>query len=149
LVELSGQGINRSQSHYLHRTTQTHIHASSGIQTHDHSVWTGEDISCLRQSGHCDWQKINKFPQIQRIYWLHSYHDFVLQMIDEHLLVSTNQHKRRRSEFVMVRAHLVVLASLNFSPVFKWFIRLYQNIFKTESRALLNVTIWWNTKCPR
>jgi hypothetical protein len=29
-------------------TTHTNFHFSSGIQTHDLSVWTGEDISCLR-----------------------------------------------------------------------------------------------------
>jgi hypothetical protein len=31
----------------------TDIHASSGIRTHDPSVWAGEDSSCLRLSGHC------------------------------------------------------------------------------------------------
>jgi hypothetical protein len=37
-----------------HRTTQTDIHVSSGIRTHDPSVWAGEDGSCLRLHGHCD-----------------------------------------------------------------------------------------------
>jgi hypothetical protein len=42
-----------------HRTTQTqnkrtHIHASSGIRTHDPSVHAGEDGSCLRPRSHCD-----------------------------------------------------------------------------------------------
>jgi hypothetical protein len=42
-----------------HRTAQTQwmhrdIHASSGIRTHDPSVWAGEDSSCLRPPGHCD-----------------------------------------------------------------------------------------------
>jgi hypothetical protein len=36
---------------HKHRT-QTDIHASSGIRTHDPSVWAGEDISCLRPRGH-------------------------------------------------------------------------------------------------
>jgi hypothetical protein len=30
------------------------IHASTGIRTHDPSVWAGEDISCLRPCSHCD-----------------------------------------------------------------------------------------------
>jgi hypothetical protein len=42
-----------------HRTTQTHnahthIHALSGIRTHDPSVLASEDCSCLRLHGHCD-----------------------------------------------------------------------------------------------
>jgi hypothetical protein len=39
-----------------HSTTQTHthIHASSGIQTHDRSVRASEDSSCLRPRHHCD-----------------------------------------------------------------------------------------------
>jgi hypothetical protein len=45
-----------------HRTTQRqnkrtkyrHIHASSGIRTHDYSVRASEDSSCLRPRGHCD-----------------------------------------------------------------------------------------------
>jgi hypothetical protein len=32
----------------------TDIYASSGIQTHDPSVWTSEDSLCLRLHGHCD-----------------------------------------------------------------------------------------------
>jgi hypothetical protein len=31
-----------------------HIHASSGIRTHDLSVGAAEDSSCLRPRGHCD-----------------------------------------------------------------------------------------------
>jgi hypothetical protein len=34
--------------------TQTDIHASSEIRTHDSSVWEGKDISCLRPRGHYD-----------------------------------------------------------------------------------------------
>jgi hypothetical protein len=30
------------------------IHNSSGIWTHDPSVWAGEGISSLRSLGHCD-----------------------------------------------------------------------------------------------
>jgi hypothetical protein len=45
-----------------HRTAQTqnkhiyipNIHALSGIQTHDHSLWANEDSSCLRSLGDCD-----------------------------------------------------------------------------------------------
>jgi hypothetical protein len=38
-------------------TEQTHtdIHAASGIGTHDPRVPAGEDGSCLRPRGHCDW----------------------------------------------------------------------------------------------
>jgi hypothetical protein len=46
-----------------HRTTQTqnkrihtpNIHALSGIRTHDRSIRTSEDSSCLRPRGYCDW----------------------------------------------------------------------------------------------
>jgi hypothetical protein len=43
------------------RTTQTQnkhtdIHALSGIETHHPNVRTGEDGSCLRPRGHCDWR---------------------------------------------------------------------------------------------
>jgi hypothetical protein len=48
-----------SQGRYLHRTTQKEetdadIHASSGIRTHDPSIWAGDDISCLRPRIHCN-----------------------------------------------------------------------------------------------
>jgi hypothetical protein len=47
-----------------HRTTHTQnkntdIHAFSGIRTHDPSVQTNEDNSCLRPRGHCDRQKLS------------------------------------------------------------------------------------------
>jgi hypothetical protein len=55
-------GISPSRGHYLHtqdstNTEKTHIdiHASYGILTHDPSVWAGEDSSCLRPYGRCDW----------------------------------------------------------------------------------------------
>jgi hypothetical protein len=62
-VGLLGRWISPSQGCYLRRTTQTqnkcrHIHALSGIQTHDPSVRAGEDISCLRSRGHCDRQSL-------------------------------------------------------------------------------------------
>jgi len=58
-VGLLGRGISPSQGHYLHRTaqqrkTRTHIHASSGIRTHDPSVRAVEDRTCLRPRGHWD-----------------------------------------------------------------------------------------------
>jgi hypothetical protein len=57
LVEQLGRGISPSQGHCLHRTaqyskTRTHIHASSGILTHDTSVLAVEDSTCLRPRGH-------------------------------------------------------------------------------------------------
>jgi hypothetical protein len=33
--------------------TRPDIRTSSGIRTHDPSVWAGEDISCLKSCGHC------------------------------------------------------------------------------------------------
>jgi hypothetical protein len=44
-----------------HRRTQTqnkrkHIHALSGIRTHNPSVRASEDSSCHRPRGHCDRQ---------------------------------------------------------------------------------------------
>jgi hypothetical protein len=54
LVRTLGRGISPPQGRYLHRRQYTYIHASSGIRTHDPSVWTGEEDSCLRSHGHCD-----------------------------------------------------------------------------------------------
>jgi hypothetical protein len=39
-----------------HRKTRTHIHAMSRIRTHDPSVRTAEDSTCLRLRGHWDRQ---------------------------------------------------------------------------------------------
>jgi hypothetical protein len=39
-----------------HRKTRTHIHASSGVRTHDPSVRAAEDSTCLRPRGHWDQQ---------------------------------------------------------------------------------------------
>jgi hypothetical protein len=41
--------------------TQTDIHASSGIRTHDPRIWAGEDSSCLRSRGHCDRPQTEKY----------------------------------------------------------------------------------------
>jgi hypothetical protein len=41
-----------------HTTTQTDMHASSGIRTHDPLVRASEDSSCLRPHGHCDRQML-------------------------------------------------------------------------------------------
>jgi len=58
-VGLLGREISPSQGHYLHRTAQhrkerTHIHTSSGIRTHDPSVRSVKDRTCLRRRGHWD-----------------------------------------------------------------------------------------------
>jgi hypothetical protein len=45
-----------------HRKTWTHIHASSGIQTCNPSIWTAKDNTCLRQLSHWDWQ-VAWFPK--------------------------------------------------------------------------------------
>jgi hypothetical protein len=60
-VGLLGRGISPSQSRYLHTEHHKHkinahnidIHALSGIRTHDPSVSSGEDSSCLRPRGQC------------------------------------------------------------------------------------------------
>jgi hypothetical protein len=59
---LLGRAISPSQGHYLNRTTQTqnkhvhtpNIHVLRGIRTHDSSVRSSEDSSCLRLRGYCD-----------------------------------------------------------------------------------------------
>jgi hypothetical protein len=62
LVGLLGREISPSQGYYLHRTAQckeklTHIHASSGIRSHDPRVRAVEDRTCLRPSAHWDWHR--------------------------------------------------------------------------------------------
>jgi hypothetical protein len=59
LVGLLGREIGPMKGLYLHGTTQhrktrTHVHASSGIRTHDPSVRAVEDTMCLRLRGHGD-----------------------------------------------------------------------------------------------
>jgi hypothetical protein len=56
-VRLLGRRISPSHGRYLH-TEQTHTdnHASSGIRTHDPSVWAGTDGLCLIPRWHCDRQ---------------------------------------------------------------------------------------------
>jgi hypothetical protein len=61
-VGLLGWGISPPQNRYLHigqhkptrNAHNTDIHAFSGIRTHDPSLRTGEDISCLRQRDNCN-----------------------------------------------------------------------------------------------
>jgi hypothetical protein len=54
-VDFFGRGISPSQGCYLHTgNANTGIHASSGIRTHDLSVWASEYSSCHRLRGHCD-----------------------------------------------------------------------------------------------
>jgi hypothetical protein len=60
-TRLLGRGISPSQGRYLHTeqrkqrvNAHTDIHSSSGIRTHDTSVWAGEDGWCLRPRGNCD-----------------------------------------------------------------------------------------------
>jgi len=63
LVGHFGLGIGPTQGLFLHKTTQhrkmqIHIHALSGIQTHNPSVWAAEDSTCLRLLSHWDWLDI-------------------------------------------------------------------------------------------
>jgi hypothetical protein len=68
-VELAGRGpVRHKASSYTQdnmntEKTQTNIHASSVILTHDLGVWTGECDSCLGPLGHCDRQELN-FPYL-------------------------------------------------------------------------------------
>jgi hypothetical protein len=39
---------------YTQNNTNTEIHVSNGIRTHDPSVQEDEDSSCFRPRGHCD-----------------------------------------------------------------------------------------------
>jgi hypothetical protein len=48
-----GGGISLMQGCYIHMTTQTDIHALSGIWTHNPTVRAGKDISCLKPRDHC------------------------------------------------------------------------------------------------
>jgi hypothetical protein len=55
-AELLGLGISPLQDGYLHTKQHKHrinlkIHASSGIQIHDHTVGAAKDGSCLRPRG--------------------------------------------------------------------------------------------------
>jgi hypothetical protein len=43
-----------TQDNTIQKNADTHIHASSGIRTHDPSVRAVEDSTCLRPRGHWD-----------------------------------------------------------------------------------------------
>jgi hypothetical protein len=61
-VGLLGRGISPSQGSYLHTNRiNTNIHTLSGIRTHDLSVRSGEDISCLRPRDHRDRRQTYQF----------------------------------------------------------------------------------------
>jgi hypothetical protein len=54
-VGLLRRVISPSQGRYLTQTQNKHrLYASIGIRTHDPSVRTSEDSSCVRPCGHCD-----------------------------------------------------------------------------------------------
>jgi hypothetical protein len=59
-VGLLGRVISPSQGLYL---TQTDIHASSGIGTHDPSVRSSDDSSWPRPRGNCDWPVLRHNPE--------------------------------------------------------------------------------------
>jgi hypothetical protein len=55
---------------------------------HDPSVRAGEDISCLRPRGHCDWQLLSDVVDS----WMHScYRDFVLKLSELQLLLHSER----------------------------------------------------------
>jgi hypothetical protein len=62
-IGLLGWRISPSQGRYLHRKPQTQ-NTSSAIRTHDPSVRTGEDGSCLRLRGRCDL----RISELQTVY---------------------------------------------------------------------------------
>jgi hypothetical protein len=51
---MGDQPVARTLPIQTQNKLQTNIHALSRIRTHDPSVRTGEDSSCLRPGGHCD-----------------------------------------------------------------------------------------------
>jgi hypothetical protein len=58
-VSLNGGSARRKSATYIQNKTkreQTHrdIHASSGVRTHDPSIWADENSSCFSPHGHCD-----------------------------------------------------------------------------------------------
>jgi hypothetical protein len=60
-VGLLGRGISTSQGRYLHKhRINADIHVWSAIRTHDLSVRTSEDSSCLRPRGPCDYPPANR-----------------------------------------------------------------------------------------
>jgi hypothetical protein len=52
-VSAFGKAATYTQDNTNTEQTDTNIHASSGIRTHDLSVGAGEDSSWLRYRGHC------------------------------------------------------------------------------------------------
>jgi hypothetical protein len=67
---LDGGSVRREAATYIQNNTnteetQTDIHASCGIRTHDSSVREDEDGSCLRLRGPCDQHTASpKWPNI-------------------------------------------------------------------------------------
>jgi hypothetical protein len=98
LVGLLGRRISPTQGLYLHRPTQcrktrTHIHTSGGIRTHDPSVRTTEDSTCLRPLGHCDrfiFECLDKkkkcFVFIRTLYISYIFSRFYRPVVARHLL---------------------------------------------------------------
>jgi hypothetical protein len=77
LVGLLGREISSTQCLNLrrttqHRKTQTHIHASSGIRTHDPSVRAVEVCTCLRPCGH--WDRLNIIIKVKLSLCLTKHH---------------------------------------------------------------------------
>jgi hypothetical protein len=68
-----GRGVGLLQGRYLHTEQHRHrINAQTsmlrvGIRNHDPSVRAGEDGSCFRPRGHCDWPRDNTFSSKNNI----------------------------------------------------------------------------------
>jgi hypothetical protein len=65
---------NQLRRRCIHGTTQTEetrtdIPASSGIRTHELSVWAGEDSSCLSLRGHCD-PRLSQNKKTNSVAWV-------------------------------------------------------------------------------
>jgi hypothetical protein len=69
---LDGSSAHRKVASYTQNNTDTDIHASSGIRTHDPSVRAGEDSSCLRPRGHCDRHNIS-YWMLNKVYCSQNY----------------------------------------------------------------------------
>jgi hypothetical protein len=58
---LDGESAHRNVATYTQHNTNTDIHISSGIRTHDPSVQAGEGSSCSRPRSHCDRRRCHTY----------------------------------------------------------------------------------------
>jgi hypothetical protein len=66
------------------------MRASSGIRTHDPSVWAGEDSLCFRMRGHCDrrqYQSINIYQSEMLCLCYESSHRYVFFVLQINIVL--------------------------------------------------------------